>query len=131
MFGGNHASPGRMIGRVYEDADLGTPPELRWFWSVTAIRASNAQRDERPRHYARRGDGEVSRRMGEGQDMAVNAQFEISIDGVPRMYRDDKAMAIETAENLKRKHPHSAVTVENMQTGETTAIEYKPDLGLR
>ena len=28
---------GKVVGRIYEDADLGTPPELRWFWSVTAI----------------------------------------------------------------------------------------------
>jgi hypothetical protein len=55
------------------------------------------------------------------------AQFEISIDGTPRTYRDDKAMAIEAAELLKRKHPHSAVTVENVQTGEKTAVEYKPE----
>jgi hypothetical protein len=59
------------------------------------------------------------------------AQFEISIDGTPRTYRDDRAIAIEAAENLKRKYPHSAVTVQNMQTGETTVVEYKPDLGPR
>jgi hypothetical protein len=41
---------------------------------------------------------------------------------------NDKAMAIEAAEHLKRKYPHSAVTVENLQTGEATAVEYKPDL---
>ena len=28
---------GKVVGRIYEDADLGTPPELRWLWSVTAI----------------------------------------------------------------------------------------------
>ena len=28
---------GKAVGRIYEDADLGTPLELRWFWSVTAI----------------------------------------------------------------------------------------------
>jgi hypothetical protein len=39
---------------------------------------------------------------------------------------NDKAMAIEAAEHLKRKYP--AVTVENLQTGEATAVEYKPDL---
>ena len=59
------------------------------------------------------------------------AQFEVAIDGAPRTYRDDKAMAIEAAEHLKRKYPHSAVTVENLQTGEKTAVEYKPDLGPR
>jgi hypothetical protein len=51
------------------------------------------------------------------------AQFEVAIDGTPRTYRDDKAMAIEAAEHLKRKYPHSAVTVENLQTGEKTAVE--------
>ena len=59
------------------------------------------------------------------------AQFEISIDGTPRTYRDDKPMAIAAAEQLKRKHPHSAVTVENLQTGETNTVAYKPDMGLR
>ena len=38
-------------------------------------------------------------------------------------------IAIEAAENLKSKYPHSAVTVENLQTGEKSAVEYKPDLG--
>jgi hypothetical protein len=33
------------------------------------------------------------------------AQFEISIDGTPRTYRDDKAMAIEAAELLKAQAP--------------------------
>jgi hypothetical protein len=55
------------------------------------------------------------------------AQFEISIDGTPRTYRHDKAMAIEAAEILKRKHPHGAIVVENLQTGEKTAVEYKPE----
>ena len=39
---------------------------------------------------------------------ALGAQFEVSIDGMPRTYRDRKALAIEAAEHLKRKHPHSA-----------------------
>jgi hypothetical protein len=61
--------------------------------------------------------------------MTVNrpsgAQFEISIDGTPRTYRDDKAMAVEAAQYLKRKYPHSAVTVD-LQTGETTTVEFRP-----
>jgi hypothetical protein len=55
------------------------------------------------------------------------AQFEVSIDGTPRTYRDDRKIAIEAAENLKPKHPHSVVTVENLETGETIAVEYKPE----
>jgi hypothetical protein len=26
-----------VIGRIYDDGSSGAPPELRWFWSVTAI----------------------------------------------------------------------------------------------
>ena len=59
------------------------------------------------------------------------AQFEISIDGTPRTYRDRKAFAIEAAERLKRKLPHSAIVVRDLQSGEATAVEYKPDLGPR
>jgi hypothetical protein len=60
---------------------------------------------------------------------ALGAQFEISIDGTPRTHRDIKARAIEAAEYLKRKHPNSAVMVKDLQSGETIAVEYKPDLG--
>ena len=28
---------GKPVGRIYEDASASTPPELRWFWSVTEI----------------------------------------------------------------------------------------------
>jgi hypothetical protein len=48
-----------------------------------------------------------------------------------RFYRDRKAFAIEAAERLKRKHPHGAIVVRDLQSGEVTAVEYKPDLGPR
>ena len=60
---------------------------------------------------------------------APGAQFEASIDGTPRTYRDRKELAIEAAEHLKRKHPHSAIVVRDLQSGEATAVEYKPDFG--
>jgi hypothetical protein len=28
---------GKVVGRLYEDASASTPPELRWFWSITVI----------------------------------------------------------------------------------------------
>jgi hypothetical protein len=28
---------GKVVGRIYDDASAGTPPNMRWFWSVTAI----------------------------------------------------------------------------------------------
>ena len=40
-----------------------------------------------------------------------SAQFEIVIDGKPRSYRDTKATAIESAEFLKSRAPHSQVVV--------------------
>jgi len=49
---------------------------------------------------------------------APGAQFEISIDGTPRTYRDRKAFAIEAAERLKRKHPNSDIVVRDLQSGE-------------
>jgi hypothetical protein len=58
----------------------------------------------------------------------TGAQFKISIDGSPPTYRDQKAIAIEAAENLKRKHPHRTVVVKDLQSGEVTAAVYKPDL---
>jgi hypothetical protein len=27
----------KVVGRIYEDASASTAPELRWFWSITAI----------------------------------------------------------------------------------------------
>jgi hypothetical protein len=59
----------------------------------------------------------------------LGAQFEISIDGTTRTHRDLRTLAIEAGELLKRKHPHSAVMVRDLQTGETTEVAYKPDLG--
>jgi hypothetical protein len=49
----------------------------------------------------------------------------------PRSYRDRKAVAIEAAEHLKRKHPNADVMVKDLRSGEATAVAYKPDLGLR
>ena len=39
------------------------------------------------------------------------AQFEILVDGKPRCCRDIKAVAIETAEFLRSKNPHSDIAV--------------------
>ena len=37
------------------------------------------------------------------------AQFEISIDGVPRTYRDQKDIALLAAQTLKSRNPNSVV----------------------
>ena len=28
---------GKVVGRIYEDGSASTPPDMRWFWSITAI----------------------------------------------------------------------------------------------
>jgi hypothetical protein len=57
---------------------------------------------------------------------APGAQFEISVDGKPRSYRDRKAVAIEAAEYLKWKHPHSELVVKDLASGKPTVVVYKP-----
>src|SRR5262245_55393341 len=59
------------------------------------------------------------------------AQFEISVDGKPRSYRDQKAVAIEAAEYLKGKFPNSKVTVKDFASGKETAVAYKLEATLR
>jgi hypothetical protein len=50
------------------------------------------------------------------------AIFEILVDGKPRSYRDVKQVAIESAEYLKSRNPHSQVAVNDLQSGDITAI---------
>jgi hypothetical protein len=50
------------------------------------------------------------------------AQFEITVDGKPRTYRDVKAMAIDAAKLLKEKSPGLVVSVRHMREGTITEI---------
>jgi hypothetical protein len=52
----------------------------------------------------------------------TGAQFKIRIDGTPRTYRDIKAVAIESAEFLKSRHPNSVVEVKDLESGDVTAV---------
>ena len=47
----------------------------------------------------------------------TGAQFEISIDGVPRTYRNQK--------NLKSRNPNSVVRLKDLKTGEEIVIAFK------
>ena len=42
------------------------------------------------------------------------AQYEISIDGVPRSYRDRRDIALQTARFLKSRNPHSVVKLKEL-----------------
>jgi hypothetical protein len=33
---------GKVIARIYENASVSAPPDMRWFWSVTAIAPATA-----------------------------------------------------------------------------------------
>ena len=62
---------------------------------------------------------------------ALGAQFEISVDGKPRSYRDRKDLAIAAAEYLKCKFPNCDVVVKDLRSGEVTSVAYKIDTGPR
>jgi hypothetical protein len=55
----------------------------------------------------------------------TGAQFEISIDGVPRTYRDRKDLALLAAQILKSKNPKSVVRLKDLQTGEEIVVAFK------
>ena len=48
----------------------------------------------------------------------TGAQFEISIDGVPRTYRDQKELALLAAQILKSRNPNSVVKAERLEDRE-------------
>jgi hypothetical protein len=51
------------------------------------------------------------------------AQFEIRIDGTPRSYRDRKDYAMEAAQLLKSRNPHSRVEVKDLGSGDVLMVE--------
>jgi hypothetical protein len=55
----------------------------------------------------------------------IGAQFEIRIDGMPHTYRDRKDLAMQAAEFLKSRNPHSVVEIKDLQNGVVTAVAYK------
>jgi hypothetical protein len=58
-------------------------------------------------------------------DADSTAQFEISIDGVPRTYRDRKDLALLAAQILKSKNPNSVVKLKDLKSGEEIVIALK------
>jgi hypothetical protein len=55
------------------------------------------------------------------------AQYAISIDGVPRTYRDRQDIALQTARFLKSRNPQSVVKLNDLQTGEETVVAFKSE----
>jgi hypothetical protein len=58
--------------------------------------------------------------------MITGARYQITVDGQPRTNRDDKLIALKTAEYLKYKNPHSEITVYDRKTGETVTVKMPP-----
>jgi hypothetical protein len=54
-----------------------------------------------------------------------NAQFELSVDGVHRSYRDRKDLALQSARILKSRNPNSVVRLKDLQTGQEIIIAFK------
>jgi hypothetical protein len=55
------------------------------------------------------------------------AQYAMSIDGVPRTYRDRQDIALQTARLLKSRNPHSVVKLKDLRTGEETVLAFKSE----
>jgi hypothetical protein len=55
----------------------------------------------------------------------TGAQFQISIDGVPRTYRDRKDLALLGAQILKSRNPNSVVKLKDLESGEEVVIAFK------
>ena len=53
------------------------------------------------------------------------ARFEISIDGIPRTYRDQKDLALLAAQILKSKSPNSVVRLKDLENGAEIVIAFK------
>jgi hypothetical protein len=53
----------------------------------------------------------------------IGACFEIIVDGKPRSMRDLKETAIEAGIYLKRKQPHSEVSVRDVRDNSSTVID--------
>ena len=54
------------------------------------------------------------------------AQFEITVDGKTRSFRDTKIAAMAGAEFLKNRNPNSEVAVKDLLTGEIKPVVFKP-----
>ena len=52
------------------------------------------------------------------------AQYQISVDGVPRRYCGRQDIAMQTARFYKSRNPKSTVRLKDLQTGEETVVAF-------
>jgi hypothetical protein len=58
-----------------------------------------------------------------GQD--IGARYQIIVDGTPRSYRDDKAIAIEAGLYLKEQRPTSGVIIRDIATSWSAVVGWE------
>ena len=64
----------------------------------------------------------------QGPNMKLEgAQFEISVDGKPRSFRDVREVAFEAARFLKGRNSKSEVVVRDLRTNISTSVAWTPD----
>jgi hypothetical protein len=68
--------------------------------------------------------GDVGKGLG-AMRVIHSAQFELSVDGVPRSYRDRKDLALQGAQILKSRNPNSVVRLKDLESGEEVVIAFK------
>ena len=57
------------------------------------------------------------------------ANFEITVDGKPRSYRDDLQIAVEAAKYLKVKNPNVEITIRDIRNNVVTPVQWtQPDI---
>ena len=65
------------------------------------------------------------RGFGQVKLKTQGAQYQISVDGVPRTYRDRQDIALQAARFLKSRNPNSTVKLKDLQTGEETVVAFE------
>jgi len=59
----------------------------------------------------------------------TGAQFEISIDGISRTYRDQKDFALQAAQFLKSRNPNSVVKLKDLESGKKIVVAFNKFIG--
>jgi hypothetical protein len=86
---------------------------------------SGLSRRQRPANCAKRfGAMKLTTEIGmtSAHKKNTGARWEITVDGIPRSYRDDQRLAIEGAEYLKRANPGAEVTRRGCESIEVAIV---------
>ena len=125
--------PGHMLAsNGAPSAMITRPPRHFCRTAISSISSSTSARWLRAKR-RRRAVPEAGTRTGRNCPCVIRhrinrktgAQFEISIDGVPRTYRDQKDLALLAAQILKSRNPNGVVRLKDLKTGEEIVVAFK------